>query len=102
MSNSKGSVGIGLLLGWGLNLCQLFVGVMLVTYLMTKEDFIPVAATVVIGGIGLIQLVYILPLYFRFKRQGQTATATGLVVAASFTALLSCACWSVQLSRNVR
>jgi len=93
MSNPEGSVGIGLLLGWGLNLCQLFLGFMLLDALMKNEDSIPVAVAVVVGGIGLIQLVYVLPFYFRFKRQGKTATATGLVVAASLTALLNCACW---------
>ncbi len=100
MNNPEGSVGIGLLLGWGLNLCQLFLGTMLFVVLIKSEQFMPVV--VLVGGIGLIQLAYILPLYFTFRRQGKPATARGLVIAASVTALLSCVCWSVQLSKNVR
>jgi hypothetical protein len=98
MNNPQGSVGIGLLLGWGLNLCQLFLGTVLFVFLMKSEQFMPVM--VLVGGIGLIQLLYILPLYFTFRRQGKTATATGLVIAASVTALINCACWSVQLTKN--
>jgi hypothetical protein len=86
----KGIIGAGMLICWGLNIAEVFLGFSFVSF---EKDKIPMPAVVLIGGIGLLQLVYILPLYFMFRRKGKTATAIGLVVAACFTALLSSACW---------
>jgi len=78
----NGIIGAGMLICWGLNLAEVMLGFFL-------------APLVVIGGVGLLQLAYIVPLYSMFRRQGKTATAKGLVIGACVTALLNCACWSV-------
>lgn len=43
--------------------------------------------------IGLGQLVYVVPMYLHFRKTGRKRTATGLIIAASITALLNAACW---------
>lgn len=42
--------------------------------------------------IGLTQLVYVVPLYLRWKDK-QPARAKGLVIGASTVALLNASCW---------
>jgi hypothetical protein len=47
------------------------------------------------GGFGffLIQLLYVIPLVLRFKRQGKTARMKGVIIGAVITALLNGACF---------
>jgi hypothetical protein len=49
---------------------------------------------VVFGGIGVVQLAYIVPLYMHLKKNGQINTAKGLIIAASITVLLNVGCWT--------
>jgi hypothetical protein len=47
------------------------------------------------GSLGflLIQLVYVIPLVLRFKRQGKIARMKGVIIGAVITALLNGACF---------
>jgi hypothetical protein len=56
---------------------------------------------IVFGGIGLVQLAYVIPFCRHFKSEGQTNIVNGLIIAASLTALLNVACWT-QLERFSR
>ena len=87
MSNDEGNIGWGLLLCWGVNIGEIVVGFLTLVVL-------PLGAAL-IGGIGIIQLIYVIPLYFSFRKKGKTETAKGLVIAASITALLNATCWGV-------
>lgn len=78
----------GLLVCWGLNLLEIFLPFF---WIGPSDRVISVA----IGGIGLIQLIYVLPLYFLFKQKGKTDTAKGIVIAASITAFLNASCWGI-------
>jgi hypothetical protein len=44
-------------------------------------------------GFFLIQLLYVIPLVLRFKRQGKTARMKGVIIGAVITALLNGACF---------
>jgi hypothetical protein len=44
------------------------------------------------GGIGLTQLLYVIPLYLLWK-DDKPASAKGLVIGASVVALLNASCW---------
>jgi hypothetical protein len=92
-SNDEGRIIYGLLLCWGLNIVQLVIGSFAAALATHSENFI--AAFVIVGGIGLLQLVYVLPLYFRFRKQDKSETTKGLVIAASITALLNATCWGL-------
>ena len=89
MNDDEGSIILGLLICWGLNIGEIFIG-----SLPLNIHSLGVA---MIGGIGIIQLIYVLPLYFSFKKQGQTETGKGLIIAASITALLNATCWGLLL-----
>ncbi|MBZ5523888.1 MAG: hypothetical protein LAP21_16760 [Acidobacteriia bacterium] len=92
MNNHEGSIGVGLLIGWGLNLAE--AGLSFLALRNVDLDKL-IYVFVLVGGVGLIQLVYILPLYVIFRRQGKAATAKGLVIAACVTAFLNCTCWGL-------
>ncbi len=44
-------------------------------------------------GIGMTQLVYIIPVISRLKRQEKFALMKGVIIGAILTALLNSACW---------
>lgn len=92
MNTNEGEIAWGLLLCWGLNMGEVVIGLLMLNVL--------VLPFVLIGGIGIIQLVYVLPFYFSFKKQGKTNTAKGLVIAASITALLNATCWGFILGNK--
>jgi hypothetical protein len=62
--------------------------------------FCHIAAGIVTGGIGLIflgvlQLLYVVPIVFASRRSGRRGIATGLIIGASITFLLNATCWGV-------
>lgn len=82
----QGSVIKGMFICWGLNLLTLAFGLLLFVTL--------VGPIVLIGGIGLVQLLYVRPLYNSYKLKNEESTCQGLVIAASITALLNVGCWA--------
>ncbi|SRR5579871_6662227 len=97
MNEDEGSILWGLLMCWGLNILTILIGLLpLGTGLNDNSSSLSVTI-VLIGGIGLIQLVYVVPLYLSFKKQGKTETGKGLIIAASITALLNATCWGMFL-----
>jgi hypothetical protein len=81
----QGSVIKGIFICWGLNLLTLAFGSLLfVTF---------IGPLLLIGGIGLVQLLYVRPLYNTYKGKNEEGTCKGLVIAASVTALLNAGCW---------
>ncbi len=48
---------------------------------------------VLIFGVGLVQLIYVLPLYYLKRRSREGETAKGIVIAASLTGLWNATCW---------
>lgn len=87
MTDEKGNLGWGLLICWGCN----------ILHLASSWVFIfmaPPVGMILFGGIGLVQLAYVIPLCLHFKRKGQTNVMKGLIMAASITALLTVGCWT--------
>ena len=87
MNDDEGSIIWGLLICWGLNIGEIFLG-----FLALDTLSLGVA---MIGGVGVIQLIYVLPLYFSFKKHDKTETGKGLIIAASITAFLNATCWGM-------
>ena len=87
LMQDEGSVLKGLAICWGCNILHLIAGWILILALT------PVGM-VVFGGIGLVQLAYVIPFCLRFKSEGQTNVVNGFVIAASVTALLNVGCWT--------
>lgn len=93
-SHSPGSVLQGLLLCWGMNLVQVLLGC---TAAWTEAErpggsntvvYIAVAITL---SVGLLQLLYLIPLWRVLKTNGKTQTIKGVGIAACITALLNAA-----------
>ena len=47
---------------------------------------------------GLIQLAWILPLYFTYRGRGQMGEAKGVLLSCAANVVLSVACWGVALA----
>jgi hypothetical protein len=88
MNKGQGSVVLGMLLCWLLNLVQIGIAILL---LAAGERDIP-SVYVLLAGMGLLQIAYVVPLYRLLRRKAKPRAATGLIIAASITALLTIAC----------
>jgi hypothetical protein len=87
LMQDEGTVLKGLAICWGCNILHLIAGWILM-FAVTRVGM------VVFGGIGLVQLVYVIPFWRHFKSEGQANIVNGLVIAASVTALLNVGCWT--------
>lgn len=87
MTDEKGNLGWGLLICWSCNIVHLGIGWLLIFTVMPL-------GVLVFGGIGVVQLAYVIPLCFRCRANGQTNVLKGLIIAASITALLNVGCWT--------
>ena len=47
-----------------------------------------------VAGFGLLQFAWLLPIWTKFRRAGETETAKGVLIVAGITILLSAACWT--------
>ena len=94
---SPGSILQGMLLCWGMNLLQILLGC---TVAWTAAERPGGSSTVVYFAValalsvGLLQLLYLIPLWRVLKTKGKTQTIKGLGIAACITALLNAA-WLV-------
>jgi hypothetical protein len=52
-------------------------------------------------GIGLAQLIWIIPAYRRYAKRGETETAKGLLIVAGIVFLLNASCWGVLATSNM-
>ena len=53
-------------------------------------------------GIGILQLLWIIPCYLHFRRKGQRETAKGVLIAAGIVFLLNAGCWGYLMTANVQ
>lgn len=79
-----GSIWQGIAIGGAWNFCALLVGLMAI--------FIVIGIPI-IAGFGLVQYVWIAPLYEKYTGRGESETAKGILIASGVTVLLSAACW---------
>jgi hypothetical protein len=77
-----GSVGKGVLIGLAIALGVGIMGIPLV---------IPPL------GIGLIQLIWVIPMVRSYRKKGETETAKGMVIQAAIIGFLNAACWGVVI-----
>ena len=91
VNESRGNLAAGLFLCWGLNFAEIMAGF----FLLNINNMSSLAPTAVLaGGIGMVEWLYVIPLYMLFKSRGKPNTAKGLIIAAGITALLNGLCWS--------
>ena len=53
---------------------------------------------IMLKGFGLIQLIWMIPIWMLAKKYGGSETAKGVLIGIGITLLLSAACWGVFVS----
>jgi hypothetical protein len=96
VNESRGNLAAGLFLCWGLNIAEIAIGFLLLNQGSLTGTF------ALLGGIGVVEWLYVVPLYMLFKSRGKPNTAKGLIIAAGITALLNGLCWSPILFDRFR
>jgi hypothetical protein len=87
VEKDSGSMVLGMLICWLLNLAQLGIAFLL---LATSEKTLP-TFYVLVFAIGLVQIGYVVPLYRLLRRNGKPRAAQGLIIAAGITAIVNAA-----------
>ncbi|PMB50877.1 hypothetical protein CEN40_00635 [Fischerella thermalis CCMEE 5205] len=88
--------GIFLVLGMHI-IATLILGILAYIELIIASQygirFFQIIFLVYFFGIGITQVVYIIPVLLRLKRQEKFALMKGVIIGAIFTALLNGGCW---------
>lgn len=88
---NKGSVGGGFGLGVVLNVLQ---GIILWICLFFGTGDTRIRTLIIgLGGWGLIQLLYMVPIFIYLRRSKRSDTAKGLLIATSLVLLVNASCW---------
>jgi len=84
-----GSLILGLLVCWLLNVVHLGIAYLL---FVCGEQTLPTVFALV-GGIGLLQIGYVAPLWFVLRSRGRKRMGKGLLIAALITLLINAGFW---------
>jgi len=103
--HEPGSVGKGLLFTFLLHFLQVLVGpavfFLSLWLIPTKNNqYAAISFVLAIGGVGITQLAYIIPVARRFQKFGEYKTVQGLVIGASITFLLCATCLGFPFVRR--
>lgn len=90
-SGNSGSIAKGFGIGVGLSLLQ--AGLIWLITMSGSEGLGITTAIIGLGGFGIIQWIYMGPLYSYFRNNGMTETAKGLVIEAAIVSLINVGCW---------
>jgi hypothetical protein len=83
MPDGRGSLVVGAIICWLLNVAQLGIGWLLLVH---DDRYLP-TVYVLIGAIGIVQVGYVVPIWRLLVRKGKPRAAKGLLIAAGVTAL---------------
>ena len=86
------SLFLGLLLCWLLNMVQLGIAWLI---FVRSERMLP-SVFILVGALGLLQIGYVVPLWYIFRRRGMKRMAKGLLMAATLTLLVNLSFWGVM------
>jgi len=86
--HDPGSIWQGIAIGGAWNVCALLASIIGIFILIGMA---------VIAGFGVVQYAWILPLYEKYRKRGETETAKGILIASGITVLLSAACWGSMI-----
>src|SRR5215469_2657983 len=87
----ESSLFLGLIVCWLLNMAQLGIAALMFA---NGERTLP-SVVVLVGGIGLLQIGYVVPLWYIIRRRGRKRMAKGILIAALVTLLLNAIGWLV-------
>ena len=95
---NRGSFGMGLVVVLLINLLVFVALLFGLTTVKAGQPPGPLSNFSIYAGryIGAFQLLYVLPLWMRSRRKGETSTANGMVVAACVVVLVNGICASIR------
>ena len=88
----KGSVGKGVGRGLAYTVIALVLGGVWATLLPSTVGGLLGAVAL---GIGVAQLVWVIPAVAYFRKRNEPETAKGIVIVAGIVALLNASCWGI-------
>jgi hypothetical protein len=101
VSDDQGSFGRGVLAGLALT-----VGGMVVVLPIMGGALSMVHGTfggwVLLMGIGIVQLLWMLPAWLIYRRRGQAETSKGILIIAVLVFLLNASCWGLMFSNKIK
>jgi hypothetical protein len=101
MSHRNEVMGIvsGIFLLMGLHLAAIILGIIISSiFIGVVGSYIASFLGVVFFGIGIAQLIYVIPAIIVLRRRRHFAVLKGLIIGAVITALLNGGCWLVIYS----
>lgn len=87
----QGSVFLGMVVCWLLNVVHLGIAY----FVFVESERMLSSVFVLVGAIGLLQVGYIAPLWYLFRRRGKRRMARGLLIASTITLLVNAVFWLV-------
>lgn len=88
-----------MLAGIGIGIALTVVGIAAATLF---GSFTARIGFVLLLGIGVAQVLWILPAFLYFQRRGQRETAKGILIVAGICLLLNASCWGVFATGHFR
>jgi hypothetical protein len=92
----------GIFLLMGLHLAALILASILVRIFISIggiSDYIAIFLGLGLAGIGIAQLIYVVPAIIVLRRRREFALVKGLIIGAIITALLNGGCWLLMYPR---
>ena len=93
MREDGGSIWRGILIGIGVSIGGLLASAALMAVMVGSYLLI---------GFGLTQLLWVIPLYLYFARNGQKETGKGILIVAGLVFLLNASCWGFLMDGKIR
>jgi hypothetical protein len=88
-----GSVAVGVGMGVAFTVMGVGLGIILASAF---------SRLVMLVGIGIVQLLWMLPAWLIYRRRGQTETAKGILITAGVVFLLNASCWGLVFSSKFK
>jgi hypothetical protein len=90
----KGSIGTGI----GIGVVLTLMGLAAMIFLL-----LPILNGILVAvGIGLVQLLWMVPAILHYRGRGETETVKGLMIVGGLVALLNASCWGAVLTGNFK
>lgn len=91
LTGDEGSLFLGMIVCWLLNMVHLGVAYL---FFVSGDRTLP-TVFVLVGAIGLLQIAYVVPMWYAVRRRGKRKMAKGIAIAAGITLLANSILWLV-------
>ncbi|MEG4632070.1 hypothetical protein QUB56_21170 [Microcoleus sp. AR_TQ3_B6] len=99
--NERMGIVSGIFLLIGLHIAAVILGIIILLihfYIVGQDNYLTLLLLgIFFGGVGIVQLIYVIPAIIFLRRRGEFALLKGLIIGAVVTALLNGGCWLLNL-----